>query len=85
MNIGRDIAEVKQQEDLLDPMNTPARPGMTKEEIFYLMASKLIRKGEKITPEMKQMMEHLAEMTAKELEKRPGDEDDHDPGREEKK
>ena len=49
------------------------------------MASKLIRKGEKITPEMKQMMEHLAEMTAKELEKKPGDEGDHDPGRDEKK
>ena len=85
VNTGRDIAEVKQEEDPLDPMNTPARPGMTKEEIFDLMAAKLIRKGEKITPEMKRMMEHLAEMTAKELEKKPGDEGDHDPGKEEKK
>jgi hypothetical protein len=34
-------------------------PGMTKEEIFDLMAEKLIRNGEKITPEMKELMQML--------------------------
>jgi rubrerythrin len=76
VNTGKDVAELKQEDDPFDPMNTPARPGMTKEEIFDLMAEKMIRKGEKITPEIKQMMEKLAEMTAKELEKKGGKDDD---------
>ena len=69
VNTGKDVAELKQGDDPFDPMNTPARPGMTKEEIFDLMA-------EKITPEMKQMMEKLAEMTAKELGKKGGKDGD---------
>ena len=69
VNTGRDVVEVTQDPDPFDPMNTPARAGMTKEEIFDLMAEKLIRKGEKITPEMKQLMEMLAEKAAKELGK----------------
>ncbi len=69
VNTGKDIVEVKQEPDPFDPMNTPARPGMTKEEIFDLIAEKLIRKGEKITPEMKQLMEMLAEKAAMELGK----------------
>jgi len=73
VNTGKDIVEVKQEPDPFDPMNTPARPGMTKEEIFDLMAEKLIRKGEKITPEMKQLMEMLAEKAAKELGKKDGE------------
>ena len=73
VNTGKDIVEVKQEPDPFDPMNTPARPGMTKEEIFDLMVEKLIRKGEKITPEMKQLMEMLAEKAAKELGKKDGE------------
>ncbi|MHB1708764.1 MAG: hypothetical protein ACYCT2_04730 [Thermoplasmataceae archaeon] len=69
VNTGKDVAEVK-KEDPFDPMNTPVKPGMTKEEIFDLMAEKLIRKGEKITPGMKDLMEMLAEKAAKELEKK---------------
>ena len=45
-------------------MKTPYRPGMTKEEIFDLMMEKMIRKGEKITPAIKAIMEKLAEGTA---------------------
>jgi rubrerythrin len=83
VNTGRDIVEVKQDPDPFDPMNTPARPGMTREEIFDLMAEKLIRKGEKITPEMKQLMEMLAEKAAKELGKKDGKDSDGNTDREE--
>jgi predicted Zn finger-like uncharacterized protein len=72
VNTGKDLVEVKQEPDPFDPMNTPARPDMTKEEIFDLMAEKMIRSGEKITPEMKQLMEMLAEKAAKELGKKDG-------------
>ena len=69
VNTGKDVPELKQEDDPFDPMNTPATPGMTKEEIFDLMAEKMMRKGKKITPEIKRTMEKLAEMTAKGLEK----------------
>ena len=72
VNTGKDIVGVKQEPDPFDPMNTPARPGMTREEIFDLMAEKLMRKGEKITPEMKELMEMLAEKATKELGKKDG-------------
>ena len=49
---------------------------MTKEEIFDLMVEKLIRKGEKITPEMKQLREMRAEKAAKELGKKDGKDSD---------
>ncbi len=78
VNTGKDVVEVKQENDPFDPMNTPARPGMTKDEIFDLMAEKLIRKGQKITPEMKQLMEMLAEKAAKELGKKDGKGSDED-------
>lgn len=74
VNTSKDVPERKQENDPFDPLNTPATPGMTKEEIFDLMAEKMMRNGEKITPEIKQMMDTLAEMTAKGLEKR-GDKD----------
>jgi len=72
VNTGKDLVEVKQEPDPFDPMNTPARFGMTKEEIFDLMVEKLIRNGQKITPEIKQLMEMLAEKAAKELGKKDG-------------
>ena len=72
VNTRKDLVEVKQEPDPFDPMNTPARFGMTKEEIFDLMVEKLIRKGQKITPEIKQLMEMLAEKAAKELGKKDG-------------
>lgn len=69
MNTSKD-AEESTQIDPFDPMNTPVRPGMTKEEIFDIMAEKLIRQGQKITPDMKDLMEMLAEEAEKELQKR---------------
>ena len=72
VNTGKDLVEVKQEPDPFDPMNTPARFGMTKEEIFDLMVEKLIRNGQKITPEMRQIMEMLAEKAEKELGKKDG-------------
>ena len=62
VNVTKDA--VVEKEDPFDPMNTPYRPGMTKEEIFDLMMEKMIRKGEKITPEIKALMEKLAEGAA---------------------
>jgi predicted Zn-ribbon and HTH transcriptional regulator len=82
VNTGKDVVELKQENDPFDPMNTPARPGMTKDEIFDLMAEKLIRKGQKITPEMKQLMEMLAEKAAKELGKKDGRDSDGNTGQE---
>ena len=83
VNTGKDVVELRQEHDPFDPMNTPARPGMTKEEIFDLMAEKLIRKGQKITPEMKQLMEMLAEKAAKELGKKDGKDRDGNTDQEE--
>ena len=82
VNTGKDVVELKQENDPFDPMNTPARPGMTKDEIFDLVAEKLIRKGQKITPEMKQLMEMLAEKAAKELGKKDGRDSDGNTGQE---
>ena len=70
LNYLNELGKLSEGSGSRSPMNTPARPGMTKEEIFDLMAEKLIRKGEKITPEMKQLMEMLAEKAAKELGKK---------------
>ncbi|EQB68928.1 MAG: hypothetical protein AMDU5_GPLC00005G0001 [Thermoplasmatales archaeon Gpl] len=36
-------------QDPFDPMNTPALPGMTKEEIMDLMVEKMIQKGKEWT------------------------------------
>ena len=68
VNVAKDA--LVQKEDPFDPMNTPYRPGMTKEEIFDLMMEKMIRKGEKITPEIKALMEKLAEGVADQGKKR---------------
>ena len=76
VNTGKDVAELKEEDDPFDPMNTPARTGMTKEEIFDLMTEKLIRNGKKITPEMRKLMEMLAEKAAKELGKKDGKDGD---------
>ena len=62
--------KVGAKEDPFDPLNTPYRPGMTRDEIFDLMVEKMIRKGEKITPEIKKLMEKLAEGAAKLGEKK---------------
>ena len=67
VNTGKDVAELKKEDDPFDPMNAPTRPDMTKEEIFDVMAEKLIRNGEKITPGMRELMEMLAEKAAMEL------------------
>lgn len=79
VNTNKDLAEPKQEEDPFDPMNTPARPDMTKDEIFDLMAEKMIRKGEKITPDMKDLIETLAESAEKELKKNSGKDGDGKP------
>ena len=47
VNTEKDVAELKSEDDPFDPMNTPAKPGMTKEEIFDLMAEKMIRNGKR--------------------------------------
>lgn len=75
--------EVEKGPDPFDPLNTPVRPGMTKEEIFDIMAEKLIRQGQKITPDMKELMEMLAEKAARELEKKgkDGSEGNHGEGK----
>ncbi len=72
VNVIRDVVEARHdnQIDPLDPLNAPYRPGMTKEEIFDLMVEKMIRKGEKITPEMKRVLETLAEKVAEEGNRR---------------
>ena len=62
--------KVGAKEDPFDPLNTPYRPGMTRDEIFDLMVEKMIRKGEKITPEIKKLMEKLSEGAAKLGEKK---------------
>ncbi|MBX8640680.1 MAG: hypothetical protein KIS29_10135 [Thermoplasmata archaeon] len=79
VNVVKDVAGTM-QEDPFDPMNTPYRPGMTKEEIFDIMAESMIRKGNKITPEMKDLMERLAEGVAKHGEKKLEDDGDRKKG-----
>ena len=79
VNVVKDVAGTM-QEDPFNPMNTPYRPGMTKEEIFDLMAESMIRKGNKITPEMKDLMERLAEGVAKHGEKKLEDDGDKKKG-----
>jgi uncharacterized Zn finger protein (UPF0148 family) len=79
VNVVKDIAGTM-QEDPFNPMNTPYRQGMTKEEIFDLMAESMIRKGNKITPEMKDLMERLAEGVAKHGEKKLEDDGDRKKG-----
>ncbi|MHB8544870.1 MAG: P-loop NTPase family protein [Leptospirales bacterium] len=69
VNTEKDISDDK-KEGPFDPMNTPVRPGITKEEIFDFLAEKIIRNGEKITPGMKDLMDMLAEKAAKQLEKK---------------
>ena len=85
VNTGKDVAELKEEDDPFDPMNAPARPGMTKEEIFDLMAEKLIRNGEKITPGMRELMEMLAEKAAREFGKKGGKDGDGNTDQEEGK
>ena len=56
--------------DPLDPMNTPVRMDMTKEEIFDLMLEKMIKTDQKITPNMRKVMEHISELTVEEIRKK---------------
>ena len=56
--------------DPLDPMNTPVRMDMTKEEIFDLMLEKMIKTDTKITPNMRKVMEHISELTVEEIRKK---------------
>ena len=53
--------------DPFDPMNTPALPGMTKEEIMDLMVEKMIQNGQKVNKETAGILEKLSEMAYKEL------------------
>ena len=85
VNTGKDVAKLKKEEDPFDPMNAPTRPDMTKEEIFDVMAEKLIRNGEKITPGMRELMEMLVEKAAMELGKNGGKEGDGNTDQEERK
>ena len=61
VNVIKDLIDDR---DPFDPMNTPYKPGMTKEEIFDIMVEKIIRKGETLTPQMKSIMETLAKRVA---------------------
>ena len=61
VNVNKDLIDDR---DPFDPMNTPYKPGMTKEEIFDIMVEKIIRKGETLTPQMKSIMETLAKRVA---------------------
>jgi len=53
--------------DPFDPMNTPVRPGMSKEEISDILVEKLIRQGIKIDETHKDLIEFLSQMAEKEL------------------
>ncbi len=75
VNTIKDIPEKNHKEDPLDPMNTQAWKGMTKEEIFDIMVSKFIREGREITPEMKHTLEWMSERTAKHIQKKEQDDD----------
>ena len=48
-------------------MNTPALPGMTKEEIMDLMVEKMIQNGQKVNKETVGIFEKLSEMVYKDL------------------
>ena len=75
VNTIKDIPEKNHKEDPLDPMNTQAWKGMTKEEIFDIMVSKFIREGREITPGMKHTLEWMSERTAKHIQKKEQDDD----------
>lgn len=53
VNSGKDVAKLKREDELLNLKNKPARLGIIKKEVFDLMTSKLIRRGEKTTPDVK--------------------------------
>ena len=72
MNIEKGTLETKQENDPFNPLNTPVRMDMTKEEIFDLMATQMIRTGTKITPNIRQTMEIISEKTAEEIRKKGG-------------
>ncbi|MCL4320883.1 MAG: hypothetical protein M1427_06545 [Candidatus Thermoplasmatota archaeon] len=55
------------EKDPFDPMNTPALPGMTKEEIMDIMVEKMIRKGETVNKKTAGVLEYLSDMAYKEL------------------
>ncbi|MHB1439992.1 MAG: hypothetical protein ACYCSO_05180 [Cuniculiplasma sp.] len=77
VNISKDSNEA-QKEDPFDPMNTPYRPGMTREEVFDLLAEKLIKDGKTITPEIKKTIETMADLTVREMEKEDKEKDDRE-------
>ncbi len=54
-------------QDPFDPMNTPALPGMTKEEIMDLMVEKMIQKGKRVDKNASRILEKLSDMVYKEL------------------
>jgi uncharacterized Zn finger protein (UPF0148 family) len=72
------ISKEAKKEDPLDPLNTPYKPGMTSEEVFDLLAEKLIRDGKTITPEIKKTLETVADLTAREIEKEDKEKDDRE-------
>ena len=43
---------------------------MSKEEIFDLMLEKMIKTDQKITPNMRKVMEHISELTVEEIRKK---------------
>lgn len=59
-----------------DPLNTPYRPDITKEQILDLMVDKMIRKGEKLTPEIKKLLETQAKKPVEEGNKRQNEKKD---------
>lgn len=61
----KDLVETEFKEDPTDPMNTKIWDGMTKEDVFNLMVSKMIKKGVKITPELRNTLDIIADETVK--------------------
>ena len=61
--------------DPFDPMNTPVRPGMSKEEISDILVEKLIKQGIKIDETNKDLIELLSQMAEKELKERQQEKD----------
>ena len=61
-------------QDPFDPLNTPALPGMTKEEIMDLMVEKMIQKGQTVNKKHAAILEKLATMAYEELNGEKGGE-----------
>ena len=73
MSIKEPIKDLNTQ-DPFDPLNTPALPGMTKEEIMDLMVEKMIQKGQTVNKKHAAILEKMATMAYEELNGEKGGE-----------